>query len=341
MSLRDIGEFGFIKRISPKCLVRRHGVYKAIGDDAAAFWAEPDMLSLLTTDLLVERVHFQRQASTATNLGHKALAVNLSDIAAMGGTARDAFVSIAIPEACSLSFLDELYQGMQALAREFEVNILGGDTTGSKQDLIINVALTGFVPEKEILCRDGARPGDIVCTTGALGDSRAGLHLILQGVTADGPELEKLVQTHVRPTPRLREGRFLARQGGVSAAIDVSDGLSSDLHQVLSASQTGARLESDRVPVSSELEFFADRFGFEAIAFALAGGEDYALLFTVRPDQLDRLARAYELEFGHCFKVFGEITTSGQLEMVTPDRIIRVNPSGWNHFQNKADNEQQ
>jgi len=335
MGLKDIGEFGFIRRISPQCCINRERVYKAIGDDAAAFWTDPGRLTLLTTDLLLERVHFQRSAAGGFDLGYKALAVNLSDIAAMGGEAREAFVSIAIPKDCPLDYLEALYEGMRHLAGEFGVNILGGDTTASQQDLIINIALTGSVPEAEILCRDGARPGDWIGSSGCLGDSRAGLHLLLQEIPRDTPELATLCQRHLRPRPHLREGRFLARQGGVSAAIDVSDGLSSDLHHLLAAGRTGARLRASRLPVSSELEAFGRRFGHDPLEFALSGGEDYTLLFTLRPDQAERLQKAYQQAFGAPFSILGEITDSGKLELESVSGTRTVSPSGWNHFQSQ------
>ncbi|MCF8039546.1 MAG: thiamine-phosphate kinase [Desulfohalobiaceae bacterium] len=333
MGLKDIGEFGFISRISPQCLIRRDGVYKAIGDDSAAFWAAQGELTLLTTDLLVEGVHFYPGVTSGFNLGQKALAVNLSDIAAMGGTAREAFVSLGIPERYSLAYLDDLYRGMQHLAREFSVNILGGDTTGSRQDLIINIALTGSVSENEILCRDRAIPGDLICSTGCLGDSRAGLHLILKSIPRDTPELDKLFQAHVLPRPCLREGRFLAA-AGATAAIDVSDGLSSDLSHLLASSGTGARIKAGQLPISAELESFCARFGFDPVEFALAGGEDYTLLFTVRPDEADRLADGYQEEFGSVFRILGEMTDTGRLELVTAsESIVPLEPGGWNHFQ--------
>lgn len=335
MGLKDIGEFGFIDRISPQCCISRERVYKAIGDDAAAFWSDPGTLTLLTTDLLLERIHFQRSAGSGFDLGYKALAVNLSDIAAMGGEAREAFVSIAIPEDCPLDYLEALYEGMRHLAAEFGVNILGGDTTASQQDLVINIALTGSVPETEILCRDGARPGDWIGSTGCLGDSRAGLHLLLQEIPRDTPELAALYQRHLRPRPHLHEGRLLARHGGVSAAIDVSDGLSSDLQHLLVASRTGARLQASRLPVSSELEAFGRRFGQDPLEFALSGGEDYTLLFTLRPEQAQSLQKAYQQAFGSSFSILGEITDSGKLELESDSGTRLLRASGWNHFQSQ------
>ncbi|MBS3779759.1 MAG: thiamine-phosphate kinase [Desulfovermiculus sp.] len=335
-SLADIGEFGFIDRIRQQGLIRPDRVFKGIGDDAAAFWSDGEKLTLVTTDLLVERIHFMRDAASAFSLGWKSMAVNFSDIAAMGGTAREAFVSIAIPETCSLEYLDELYQGMHDVCTRFEVNILGGDTTGSKQDLIINVALTGEVAEAEILCRDGARAGDLICCIGDLGSSRAGLHLIVNKLSRSSPELEALYQAHVAPWPRLSEGRFLAAFGEVTAAIDVSDGLSSDLGHICTASRTGARVHASSLRISPGLEAFCGQYGFDAVEWALSGGEDYALLFTVRPQGLSALKRDYERKFDGPIAVIGEMIEGQDMVLVDgfgQERFLGA--SGWNHFTKK------
>ena len=336
MSLKQIGEFGFIDRISRGCFIRPDGVTTAIGDDAAVCDSEANRLLLVTTDLLVERVHFLRKATSGFNLGYKSLAVNLSDIAAMGGTARDAFVSIGIPEDCPLAFLDDLYRGMKHLAAEFEVNILGGDTTGSKQDLIINVAVTGSVDPPELLLRSGAQVGDIIFSTGCLGDSRAGLHLVLNAIPADTPELQALFDAHILPKPYLREGRFLAATGGVHAAIDVSDGCSADLGHILRASGVGAKLYARQVPISDNLQRFCSRYGFEPVDYALAGGEDYTLLCTADKKEAERIREAYRKAFDQPLHPLGEITGSGRLELVGPDnRPVDITPAGWDHFKVK------
>ena len=336
MSLKEIGEFGFINRISRGCLIRPEGVVTAIGDDAAALRAAADRLLLVTTDLLIERVHFLREATTGFNLGYKSLAVNLSDIAAMGGTAREAFVSIGIPDDCSLAFLEDLYRGMQHLAAEFDVNILGGDTTGSKQDLVINVVVTGTAAPSELLLRSGARSGDIICCTGCIGDSRAGLHLVLHQIQADTPALRKLLDAHLLPKPYLAEGSFLASSAAVTAAIDVSDGFSSDLSHILSCSGVGARLMARQLPVSDELSAFCAQFEFDAIEFALAGGEDYTLLCTVDAEKFDPLASQYRRRFQQPLYKMGEITDTGRMELVEADERLRdITPTGWDHFQVK------
>ncbi len=337
MSLKDIGEFGFIRRIREGCMVRPEGVVAGIGDDAAAFRATAGRVSLLTTDLLVERVHFLRDAQTGAELGWKAMAVNLSDIAAMGGVAREAFVSIAVPAGCGLAYLEELFAGMKEAARRYAVNILGGDTTGSPADLAINVAVYGEVPEAEMLTRSAARPGDVVVATGCLGDSRAGLHLITGSTPLDTPELVRLRAAHVRPEPHLREGRLLASAGGARAAIDVSDGLSSDLAHIVEESGVGARLFADRLPVSEALRHYCARFGKSEIEYALSGGEDYVLLATVAAERADDLAGRFAAEIGRPLHRIGTITAGGGMELVDADGSVRpLAPAGWDHFKGDA-----
>jgi thiamine-monophosphate kinase len=333
MRLKDIGEFGFIRRISAGCLIRPEGVVRGIGDDAAAFRADGRQLSLVTTDLLIERVHFLREAISGCDLGYKSLAVNLSDIAAMGGIAREAFVSIAIPEVCELGYLDAIFQGMKELAVRHRVNILGGDTTRSPQDLIISITIYGEVPETELLTRDAARPGDVIFSTGCLGDSRAGLHLILDRTPVDTPELEALCAAHLHPEPHLSEGRLLASSDGVHAAIDVSDGLSSDLAHILDESRVGARIRAEHLPISENLQHYCRRFAKSPLEYALSGGEDYVLLVTAAADRAAEVSRAFETRFGRPLYAIGEITESRPLELVGPGALSStIRPSGWDHF---------
>ncbi len=333
MELSELGEFGFIRRVSRGCLIRSEGVVRAIGDDAAAFVVPSDELTLVTTDLLVERVHFLRHATTPFNLGHKAMAVNLSDIAAMGGTPREAFVSTAIPAGCPVEYLDELYDGIKRLAARYDVNILGGDTTGSAADLVLNVTVIGHVRRDEILYRSGARVGDAVCVTGPVGDSRAGLQFVLEGAVPPDAAMRRLFEAHILPRPHLEEGRFLAATGAATAALDVSDGLSSDLTHIVEESGVGIRVEADRIPVSTELQDFCARFGKDPVRFALSGGEDYVLAATVTAGRFDEVARGFAARFGRPLHRVGEVTGSGGLSLVMPDgRVEAVGPTGWDHF---------
>jgi len=337
MKLKDIGEFGFIEKISRGCLIRPDNIIQAIGDDAAAFYTDSGQVCLITTDLLVERIHFLRDATDGFNLGYKSLAVNLSDIAAMGGTAREAFVSVAIPEDCSTDFLEDIYRGIKDLAYKFNVNILGGDTTLSIVDLIINISVTGSVRKEELLLRNAAQSGDIIFSTGFFGDSRAGLHLILNNIPADSKELKGLFNSHILPKPFLHEGRFLAAQPGVHAAIDASDGLSSDIGHIAKESNVGISLFAEKIPVSENLIYFCNRFNFNPVEFALAGGEDYTLLCTVSPDEADEIAEKYLKTFNNPLYPIGKITDPEKMEIIdSSGRAKKFKPEGWDHFKTKG-----
>ena len=333
MELKQIGEFGFIHKISRGCLIRPDNIIKAIGDDAAAFTVASDLVSLITTDLLVERIHFIRKTISGFDLGYKSLAVNLSDIAAMGGEAREAFVSIGIPPDCPLDYLEAVYDGMKHLAAKFDVNILGGDTTRSEIDLIINVVVHGTAARDQLLCRDMAEPGDIIFSTGYLGDSKAGLHLILNRLPVDSTEMQTLYRAHVLPEPHLREGRFLASQSGIRAAIDISDGLSSDLGHIAEQSAVGAAIYASEIPISVSLQTFCDAFGFDPLEYALRGGEDYTLLCTVAPGKATEIAQKFKNEFNRPLFRIGQTTADSRLELIYPDGTSKpISPRGWDHF---------
>jgi thiamine-monophosphate kinase len=332
MKLGEIGEFGFIERIVPYGNIRAEGVVKAIGDDCAVISVGgPDYL-LVTTDLLVERVHFLMEWAPAEVIGAKALAVNLSDIAACGGSPLDAFISLAVPDRVDVAWLDGLYRGMGDMARAFEVNLLGGDTTGSRGDLTINVAVTGRVPRDEILFRHTANPGDIIVITGPLGDSGAGLEILL-----DSPELpselrQPLVRAHLEPRPHVREGRSLASSDWCTAAIDVSDGLSSDLGHLCIDSGLGAVVHEDKIPVGEALMRAARALGRDPLDWILNGGEDYVLLAGLKPEMVKSLEDRASDE-GWSFSVIGEFSEGKEMRVVRRDGSIELfAPGGWDHF---------
>ncbi len=334
--MKNMGEFDLIDKITKDCLIRPDNVIKAIGDDAAAFRADSGKIILITTDLLIERVHFLPDSISGFELGQKALAVNLSDIAAMGGIAGHAFVSIAIPDNYEADYIKDIYEGIKTIAGKFGVNILGGDTTGSKSDLVINIALTGTASEDAILFRSGAKKGDKICSTGFLGDSKAGLYLILNKIPTDSKEWKALRDAHILPRPYLEEGRFLAKQKGVHAGIDLSDGLSSDLGHIIKQSQKGAKIYGENIPVSDNLKKFCGYFNQNPLEFALSGGEDYTLLVTIDKNMAVSVARAYKEKFDKPLFFMGEITDSGKMELMDVNGISQIiAPSGWDHFCNK------
>ncbi len=332
MKLQDLGEFGFIERVRPICEIRAEGVVQGIGDDCAVLETPgPDYL-LVTTDMLVERVHFLLEWTSAQALGFKALAVNLSDIAACGGVPREAFVSLGVPRRIEVSWLDELYRGMTELAAEHGVNLLGGDTTGSPQDLIINIAVTGTVPRREALFRGSARSGDALLVTGPIGRSAAGFALLSESADLLPELAEPLIQAHLRPVPHVRHGRFLAVSGACTAAIDISDGLTSDLAHICRASRLGAILDEEAIGEDTPLMRAARAMGRDPLPWALHGGEDYVLLAAVRPEAAAGLVRAATAR-GWEFRVVGRMTDDPGMVLRTRDGGREtLATAGWDHF---------
>jgi thiamine-monophosphate kinase len=338
-TLGDIGEFGFIERIAAKGLTREEGVVCGVGDDCAVLSLDSQRVLLLTSDLMVEDVHFRLKATSPQDLGHKLLAVNLSDVAAMGGDPRDAVVSVAAPADLDVSYLDGIYEGLHACARRFGTNVVGGDTTRSPGPLVLNLALTGEASVDRVCYRSGARVGDLVYVSGTLGDSAAGLELVLGEEAAIGQdEREGLLGRHHRPEPRVGLGKRLSASGAVTAMIDLSDGVASDLRHICEQSRVSATGEEDLVPLSPALQSFCGATGTDPVTPALSGGEDYELLFTVDParlDQLDGIAADRDVP-PHCR--IGEIT-EGPVDVLLVGRggrRARLAASGFDHFRHAS-----
>jgi thiamine-monophosphate kinase len=329
--LSDLGEFGFIHRITPGCIVEPERVVMGIGDDCAVTLGENGYLNLVTTDLLIERIHFVLDFTTGYQLGQKAMAVNLSDIAAMGGTPRDAVVSIAIPKHVDVQFLDELYRGLKAMARRHGLNILGGDTSRSEHDLILSVTMTGRVREDQVLYRAGARPGDRIFVTGYLGDSAGGMHAVVNHRLPNNDNATTLAARYREPLPHVRQGQAIAATGLASAMIDISDGLSADLTHVCTTSGVGCVIDTHRLPLSSELKAYCEKTGLDPIALALYGGEDYVLLCTGDAE----LGASLRTSGADAIEI-GDITDG-------KERVIRrtdgtheqLGLGGWDHFRSE------
>lgn len=333
MKLTELGEFAFIDRITPGCQAadpRR--VIRGIGDDAAVIDCG-DGLLLVTTDMLVERVHFLRGTISYRQLGYKALAVNLSDIAAMGGVPHEAFISIAIPPTVSVEELDELYDGMKALARSTGVNLVGGDTTGSREDLCLSITVTGSVPRGEVLYRTGARAGDRILVTGTLGDSAGGLTLLLERPDLPDEVGRALLEAHFLPELYLAESRLLAASGAAHAAIDLSDGLASDLRHVCRGSGVGAIVDEPSLPLSPALRQLCAATGHDLLRLALGGGEDYRLLVTVDPSRVGELQALIAERTGRTLFDVGEIVDGASIRLRRGDGSCReLELIGFDHF---------
>jgi thiamine-monophosphate kinase len=330
MNVSQIGEFGLIHELAEKIQGSRNTRFPAwqnlvlgIGDDTAAWHNEPG-LTLATTDCLVEGVHFTRATTSWRDLGWKALAVNLSDIAAMGGSPRYALVTLAMPADTNKETAEELYAGMLELANGKGVAIAGGDTSASPL-VFINVALTG-VSGKHLLTRSAARPGDVVAVTGYLGVAAAGWRFLKSGQEIPS-EAAPLLAAFQRPIPHLAEGSLLV-EAGVKAAIDVSDGLVADLGHICEQSKVGARIEIPRLPLHPAVKTL---FPAEAIQMALGGGEDYKLLFTAPAEIITRVSLKSTCEI----TVIGEVTDKhpGQVELFDESgKPFKTPDEGWQHF---------
>jgi thiamine-monophosphate kinase len=297
-AISAIREFDLIRAIQERYHTNNSLIMRGIGDDAAVIAPAKNRRQLLTTDLLVERVHFDLTTATFAEIGFRAAVANLSDIAAMGGTPEYLLVSLAIPQSGTKRQVSELYRGMMAACRSHNVRLIGGDTSASASGWFINLTLVGSAIHRRILLRSGARIGDHLYVTGTLGDSLAGLRLLQTSRRGAGMRSlalrhrRFLMRRHVRPTARIFEGRWLSAKGWATSAIDISDGLSGDLRHICEESHVGADIDLSAVPISQACRAYARATRQEPITFALAGGEDYELLFTVPARQRTRFERA-------------------------------------------------
>ncbi len=323
MDVGSLGEFGLIERLAALAGRPAPSLVVGIGDDACV-WRAGDTYILATTDTLVAGVHFLPGVHPWADLGWKALAVNVSDIAAMGGVPDFALVTLALPPATPLAAVDDLYRGLDECARTYGVTIAGGDVVRAGE-LTLTVALLGHAQTDAsgsplLLRRDGARPGHALAVSGTLGDAAGGLELLRRG-EAGGP----LVAAHLRPRPPLALGQAAARLG-VPCAIDISDGLVQDLGHICRLSGVGAVVRAADLPLSEELRrAFPDR----ALALACGGGEDYQLLLAGPPDALQRLSQAC----AGALTVVGEVVAGEGVAVVDEQgRPLALAEAGWDHL---------
>ena len=324
MSLKDIGEFGLINEISRAFAdgigqdEDRPGV-KGIGDDCAVIPQKDGLVTLVSTDMLVEGNHFLLDDISPYRLGWKSAAVNISDIAAMGGSPTATFLAFAVPDRLDNGWMKEFIRGYRDISLKFGCPLLGGDTTSSPAGLSICVTVLGECRKGAERCRNMALEGDLVCVTGSLGDSAAGLKVILGKKERDS-DAEYLIEKHYLPMPRVKEGLGLASVEGVHAMMDISDGIGSDIRHILKASSKGAEIDVTRLPLSEELLRVCNRERWDPVELAACGGEDYELLFTITPE-----AEA-GLDVDH--HIIGRITSGDTLRWIGSDRDYL----GFRHF---------
>lgn len=322
-TVSSLGEFGCIEAVCRDLIYRPELVRLGAGDDGAVYVTPPGTDEVISTDTMVEGLHFTAETMRPRDVGWKLCAANFSDMAAMGAEPAQLVISAALPKDLPLAWLTACYDGVRSLCRKYRVNLLGGDMTGSPGGVILTAAVTGFLPSGTAVPRSGARPGDLLALTGTVGDSAAGLAALLRGRGGDFPAV---TERHQRPLPHIEAGRAL-REAGAHALDDITDGLASEANEIAKASGVTLVIDADRVPLSEETRRAAEAFGEDPLRWALTGGEDYALLAAGPEDVLCRAAERAPLA------VVGRVEEGGPAVFL--ERAGRRTPlprAGYDHF---------
>ncbi len=336
MQVRDIGEFGVIERLN-RMVVGRGEVNEAVrnfpllvdtGDDTAA-WQAGEGRELFTTDTVVESIHFTRQTTPWRDLGWKAIAANISDVAAMGGLPTYALITLGLPPETEVDDIEEMYRGMLEIGDAYGMAIVGGDIVGSPI-LFVTTALVG-VTQRSPMLRSKARPDDAVAVSGYVGSSGGGLRLMLEGSGSTTEAACFLVHSHRRPIPAVWQGQLLA-EVGITTAMDVSDGLADDLRKLCFSSRVSARIQADEIPVHRMLR---RQFPLDYLDLALGGGEDYVLLFTGPSDAVESLIPQLGEGSGviGTIEAVGDPKEAGRVTLMNDDGVeILLSGRGWDHL---------
>lgn len=339
--ISQLGEFGLIHRLTETLPVVNASTRKSVGDDAAVL-EYPDAEVLVTTDLLLEGVHFDLTYVPLKHLGYKSAIVNFSDIYAMNGTPRQITVSLGISKRFTVEHIEELYAGIRLACEIYGVDLVGGDTTSSRQGLVISITCIGDAPKEKIVYRDGAKDTDLICVSGDLGSAYMGLQLLEREKVASAGQKdfmpnfagkEYLVERQLKPEARRDIVRELAEAGiKPTAMMDVSDGLSSELLHICRQSHTGCRVYEDRIPIDYQTAVMAEELGMNLVTAAMNGGEDYELLFTVPLHMHDAVSKLEGI------KVIGHITKEdlGCMLVTRDGAELPIKAQGWNPLADAA-----
>jgi thiamine-monophosphate kinase len=336
----EAGERALIERIRRRMPAAPRELLVGIGDDAAVAMPDRGALQVLTTDALVEGVHFDRRFSTVSDIGYKALAVNISDVAAMGAAPRFALLSLMLPAETTVNDVDGLLDGLLDLASATRVSVAGGNITRSPGPLVVEVTVVGSVKPRKVLTRGGARAGDILYVTGEVGAAAAGLGWLRRQTQGDQgslvarpgePGLADCVNRYCRPEPRARIGSLLGRLRAASACMDLSDGLADAVAQVSSSCGTGATIEAELLPLNPGATEWFTRAGQDAVVASVAGGDDYELLFAVPRRTRSRLRTVLQQSQGVRITRIGELTREPTVGLARGGRLEPL-PAGFVHF---------
>ncbi len=338
--ISSLGEFGLIDRLTKDIALTNSSSLKGVGDDAAVM-EYYDTEVLVTTDLLLEGIHFDLTYVPLRHLGYKSAVVNFSDIYAMNGTPRQITVSLGVSKRFAVEHMDALYDGIRKACDVYGVDLVGGDTTSSRQGLVISITCIGDAPKDKIVYRDGAKDTDLICVSGDLGAAYMGLQLLEREKVASAgqkdfvPDFggkEYLIERQLKPEARKDIIKELAEAGiKPTAMMDISDGLSSELMHICRQSHTGCRVYEDRIPIDYQTAVMAEELGMNLVTAALNGGEDYELLFTVPLSMHEAVSKLPGI------KVIGHITKADLgCAMVTRDGTeIPLKAQGWNPLAQK------
>ena len=340
-SLESLGEFGLIDYLTKNNKINQKGTLKAIGDDAAVldFYGKKVLVS---TDMLLEGIHFDLAYCPLKHLGYKCVQVNLSDIYAMNGTATQITVSIGLSSKFPLEAIEELYEGIYLACEKYNVDLIGGDTTSSKQGLVISVTVLGYADEKDVVYRNGAQEGDLICVSGDLGGAYVGLQLLEREklIYLENPNIQPdlegkdyIVERQLKPEAR-RDIVELLKDIGVkpTAMIDISDGLASEILHICRQSDKGCNLYEDKIPLDPMTYDTARDFNLDPTICALSGGEDYELLFTVKQADYDKI------KFKMDITIIGYVTepAAGCNLITKTGNVHQLKAQGWNAFKQSA-----
>lgn len=343
--ISHLGEFGLIEHITNDFPTYYPDIIKGIGDDAAVVRSGNGKVQVYSTDMLLEGIHFDLAYAPLRHLGYKSVVVNLSDIVAMNVKPYAITVSIAISNRFPVEAVKELYEGMKLACERYRVQLIGGDTTSSRQGLVISVTAFGEAEEQQVVYRKGAQPKDLVCVSGDIGAAYAGL-LILdreKSVFTQSPEMQPdlndfdyVVGRQLKPEARLDVIGRLAELGvKPTSMMDISDGLASEIHHICRQNELGATLYSSKLPIDYQTVKVGEEFGISPVTFAMNGGEDYELIFTIPIQDFDKIKSEQGIT------IIGHITPDpGIIQLVLDSgEVIDIEAQGWEHFKNKKDTE--
>ncbi|WP_236035306.1 thiamine-phosphate kinase [Alkalihalobacterium elongatum] len=323
-------EFSFINNITPK-KVKQRELICGIGDDAALYHVEDDYDEVICVDTMVEDVHFANETMAPFHIGYKALAVNISDIAAMGGIPLFYLVSIAIPKDWDDQAIYEIYEGMTSIATKYDMDLIGGDTVSTKGKLVISVTVLGKIEKGRRLLRSQAKPGDVVFVTGNVGTSAAGLHFLFErSRNGQFSEVEKnLIKTHQMPQPQVKAGRILANSNCRISLNDISDGVASEAYEIAEASDVTIIIEKNKIPIIQQVTSIQED---QPLQWALYGGEDFQLIGTMAKEDWTMVSKRLEKQ-GVTASIIGKVIAGeGKVFLQTEENLVELKKEGYNHF---------